>query len=371
MVWNERQWAMRQAYRDERERDRASHRIRGSEKSEDERPRELREHDDKYSCEASSSAGSLRLGTESTARANTSQQSSPTPQQQRRADKSEALPSSLQTLFAHEDSLRETFKARLQQMGDVVNVSTMALNGKGHGKLAESCRSVVIEVSSFGKQLMSQQAELNAEIDEARRRRILYGGAPGRMPPDRVTAMTSENDLLRDEIKALKVRERQLLSQVRVLGSSSPGRRSFGASDSLPGMQPDTRVADEIMRLNEEVSALRGERDMWRARALSAEGKLAMAPLESSPEERRASGAGLAGGLRNSGDGSGGTAQGMEAEERARRGEMMGGGLQVHEGGSDVGGREWRGQRLERVGGEGEQTVASNTISLRFFLALP
>ena len=69
------------------------------------------------------------------------------------------------------------------------------------------------EAASIAKDIASRQHELQAEIEVRRRSRLNYAAAPG-MPPTRDSALTNEVGMLREEVKALKVRERQLQSQV-------------------------------------------------------------------------------------------------------------------------------------------------------------
>jgi hypothetical protein len=170
----------------------------------------------------------------------------------------------MKAVFEHEDAVRQALKARLQQLGDMVNLSAMTLDEEASGlKLVEGCRSLTNEAASLSKQIAQRQIELDAELQNCRRSRLVYSGAPGRLPPERHSVLTNEIDMLRDEIKSFKLRERQLLSQVQMLlATSSPGSV----------LQPE--VASEMMRLNEEVTALRSERELWRTRALAAEAKL-------------------------------------------------------------------------------------------------
>ena len=151
------------------------------------------------------------------------------------------LPLAIRTVFEHEDALRSALKHRLQQLGDIVTISAEAFRSSTRANLGEACRSVarnsrklvlqsnliyatpialtfenllqVTEAASIAKDIASRQHELQAEIEVRRRSRLNYAAAPG-MPPTRDSALTNEVGMLREEVKALKVRERQLQSQV-------------------------------------------------------------------------------------------------------------------------------------------------------------
>jgi len=180
----------------------------------------------------------------------------------------------INAVFEHEDAVRQAMKARLQQLGEVVNLSAQVLaEGESGTKLAEGCRSLTNEAASLCKQIAQRQTELAAELQNCRRSRLVYGGAPGHLPPERHGALTNEIDMLRDEVKSLKLRERQLLSQVKMLSGDAVSRAT-----ASPGSVPQSEVASEMMRLNEEVTSLRSEREVWRTRALAAEAKLLVFP---------------------------------------------------------------------------------------------
>ena len=192
---------------------------------------------------------------------------SPQPQQHEPARK---IHRAMKAVFDHEDAVRQAMKARLQQLGDMVNLSAQALDEEASGsKLVEGCRSLTNEAASLSKQIAQRQIELDAELQNCRRSRLVYSGAPGRLPPERHSALTNEIDMLRDEVKSFRLRERQLLSQVKMLGGDASSRAT-----SSPGSVLQPEVASEMMRLNEEVTALRSERELWRTRALAAEAKL-------------------------------------------------------------------------------------------------
>ena len=192
---------------------------------------------------------------------------SPQPQQHEPARK---IHRAMKAVFDHEDAVRQAMKARLQQLGDMVNLSAQALDEEASGsKLVEGCRSLTNEAASLSKQIAQRQIELDAELQNCRRSRLVYSGAPGRLPPERHSALTNEIDMLRDEVKSFRLRERQLLSQVKMLGGDASSRAT-----SSPGSVLQPEVASEMMRLNEEVATLRSERELWRTRALAAEAKL-------------------------------------------------------------------------------------------------
>ena len=192
---------------------------------------------------------------------------SPQPQQHEPARK---IHRAMKAVFDHEDAVRQAMKARLHQLGDMVNLSAQALDEEASGsKLVEGCRSLTNEAASLSKQIAQRQIELDAELQNCRRSRLVYSGAPGRLPPERHSALTNEIDMLRDEVKSFRLRERQLLSQVKMLGGDASSRAT-----SSPGSVLQPEVASEMMRLNEEVAALRSERELWRTRALAAEAKL-------------------------------------------------------------------------------------------------
>jgi hypothetical protein len=151
------------------------------------------------------------------------------------------LPLAIRTVFEHEDALRSALKHRLQQLGDIVTISAEAFRSSNKTNLGEACRSVArnsrklvlqsnltyatpialtfenlwqaTEAASIAKDIASRQHELQAEIEVRRRSRLNYAAAPG-MPPTRDSALTNEVGMLREEVKALKVRELQLQSQV-------------------------------------------------------------------------------------------------------------------------------------------------------------
>lgn len=151
------------------------------------------------------------------------------------------FPLAIRTVFENEDALRSALKHRLQQLGDIVTISAEAFRCSTRTNLGEACRSVArnsrklvlqsnliyatpialtfenllqaTEAASIAKDIASRQHELQAEIEVRRRSRLNYAAAPG-MPPTRDSALTNEVGMLREEVKALKVRERQLQSQV-------------------------------------------------------------------------------------------------------------------------------------------------------------
>ena len=79
--------------------------------------------------------------------------------------------------------------------------------------------------------------------------------------------------MLRDEVKSLKLRERQLLSQVKMLSGDAVSRAT-----ASPGSVPQSEVASEMMRLNEEVTSLRSEREVWRTPGVGGGGQAACVP---------------------------------------------------------------------------------------------
>jgi len=171
----------------------------------------------------------------------------------------------------HEDGVRGALKARLQQLGDVVNISVKACSidpeDARQPRLAEDCRTVSSEAADLGRQISRRMGELKAEVESARRSRLMY--TCSRQLP---TASAHEIEILREEVKSLKLREHQLVSQVEMVTAAA----AHGGEAAAPGEGLDELVAAEVTRLNEEVSTLRIERETWRARALAAEARLAL-----------------------------------------------------------------------------------------------
>lgn len=174
----------------------------------------------------------------------------------------------VRTMFQHEDGIREALKARLHELGHIVDMSAQALSQelRMQPKLTEDCRWVSTEAADLGRQISRRMAELKAEVDIARRSRVVHSDSAAELPQERQSAASHEADMLRDEVQSLKLREQQLLSQVKM------------ATSSKSGMGFDADLSAEIGRLNDEVTALRSERESWRSRALAAEARLALFP---------------------------------------------------------------------------------------------
>lgn len=177
----------------------------------------------------------------------------------------------VRTVFEREDGLREVLKARLQQLGHIVDISAQAFHQElsTQPQLAEDCRCVSTEAADLDRQISRRMAELKAEADGAsfrwsRATRNESSDSPGQVPTEHRSGMAFELETMRNEVRSLKLREQQLLSQLTMAKSSTTGS----------GLGAD--VAAEIGRLSGEVTALRDERDSWRSRALAAEARLAL-----------------------------------------------------------------------------------------------
>ena len=182
----------------------------------------------------------------------------------------------IRVLFEQEDGVRSVLKRHLQQFGDVVTARAVNHDGAAEvGKVAAECRALLTEVSGFGQLMSHRQTELQAEMDKTRRSRPTHGLHPE-------GHVQKELESLREEVKALKNRERHLMSQVRIISSSGTRERGLDGSAS-----PVPQVAEEMERLNEEIASLRSQRDTWRTRALAAEARLSSPAASAAALEKR------------------------------------------------------------------------------------
>ena len=182
----------------------------------------------------------------------------------------------IRVLFEQEDGVRSILKRRLQQFGDVVTAHAVNHDGASQvGEVAAECRALLTEVSGFGQLMSHRQTELQAEMDKTRRSRPTHGLHPE-------GHAQKELESLREEVKALKNRERHLMSQVRMISSTGNRERGLdGSASTVP------QVAEEMERLNEEIASLRSQRDTWRTRALAAEARLSSPAASATPLEKR------------------------------------------------------------------------------------